>query len=119
MTDDRNETSHMTLILEGTDENIIKAANRLKSGGLAAFPTETVYGLGADATNDQALAAIFAAKDRPVFNPVIVHFTDIEKMRKAVVFNDKAEILAKAFWPGPLTMILPRRKNTDISHCIY
>ncbi|MCK5519404.1 MAG: threonylcarbamoyl-AMP synthase, partial [Alphaproteobacteria bacterium] len=105
----------MTLILEGTSENIQKAAGRLKSGKLAAFPTETVYGLGADATNDKAVASIFAAKSRPVFNPIIVHFTDIEKVKKAVVFNDKAEVLAKAFWPGPLTLILPRRKDTDIS----
>ncbi len=105
----------MTLILEGTSENIRKAASRLKSGELAAFPTETVYGLGADATNDKAVASIFAAKSRPVFNPIIVHFTDIEKVKKAVVFNDKAEVLAKAFWPGPLTLILPRRKDTNIS----
>ena len=105
----------MTLIVEATDENIRKAANRLKSGKLAAFPTETVYGIGADATNDKAVAAIFAAKDRPVFNPLIVHFTDKEKAKKAVVFNDKAEILADAFWPGPLTLILPRKKDTNIS----
>ncbi|MFH1158566.1 MAG: L-threonylcarbamoyladenylate synthase [Pseudomonadota bacterium] len=105
----------MTLILEATVENIRKAADRLKSGGLAAFPTETVYGLGADATNDRAMAALFAAKGRPVFNPVIVHFTDRGEAGKAVVFNDRAEILAKAFWPEPLTLILPRREDADIS----
>ncbi len=99
----------MTLIFEATPENIQKAAERLKSGGLVALPTETVYGLGADATNDRAVALIFEAKGRPTFNPVIVHFRNKEDAEKAVVFNDKAEQLASVFWPGPLTLILPRR----------
>ena len=105
----------MSLIIKATEENIQKAADLLKSGKLAAFPTETVYGIGADATNDKAVAAIFEAKGRPVFNPLIVHFTNKEKAERTVVFNDKAEILADAFWPGSLTLILPRRENTDIS----
>jgi len=99
----------MSIIFEATDENIRKAAERLKEGGLVALPTETVYGLGADATNDRAVASIFAAKGRPSFNPVIVHVYNKEEAEQAVVFNDKAELLAELFWPGPLTLILPRR----------
>ena len=105
----------MQLIFEATDENIRKAAERLKEGGLVAMPTETVYGLGADATNDRAVASIFAAKGRPVFNPVIVHFSNKEESAEAVVFNDKAAHLAELFWPGPLTLILPRREGCKIS----
>ena len=105
----------MQLIFEATDENIRKAAERLKEGDLVALPTETVYGLGADATNDRAVASIFAAKGRPVFNPVIVHFRNREEAEEAVVFNDNAALLAELFWPGPLTLILPRRKDTKIS----
>lgn len=105
----------MTEILEATAENIRKAAERLKNGGLVALPTETVYGLGADATNSRAVASIFEAKGRPTFNPVIVHFNDKKEAEKAVIFNAKAEELASVFWPGPLTLILPRGKDTDIS----
>ena len=105
----------MTLIFEATDENIRKAADRLKEGGLVALPTETVYGLGADATNSRAVASIFAAKGRPVFNPIIVHFRSKEEAEEAVVFNDKAELLAALFWPGPLTLILPRREGAEVS----
>jgi L-threonylcarbamoyladenylate synthase len=105
----------VTEILEATAENIQKAAQHLKSGGLVALPTETVYGLGADATNDRAVAGIFAAKGRPAFNPVIVHFKNKNDAAEAVEFNDKAELMASLFWPGPLTMILPRKKDTNIS----
>src|SRR4051812_23118542 len=105
----------MPLIFEATEENIQKAAERLLAGGLVALPTETVYGLGADATNDRAVASIFAAKGRPSFNPVIVHFRSKEEAEKAVVFNEKAELLAALFWPGPLTLILPRRKDAEVS----
>jgi len=105
----------MQIIFDATDENIRKAADRLKEGSLVALPTETVYGLGADATNDRAVASIFAAKGRPVFNPVIVHFSNKQEAEQAVVFNDKAEHLAELFWPGPLTLILPRREDAKIS----
>jgi L-threonylcarbamoyladenylate synthase len=105
----------VTEILEPTAENIRKAAERLKSGELVAMPTETVYGLGADATNDRAVAGIFAAKGRPSFNPVIVHFKNKDDAAQAVEFNDKAELLASLFWPGPLTLILPRKKDARIS----
>jgi L-threonylcarbamoyladenylate synthase len=105
----------MTLIFEATPENIEKAVERLKAGLLVALPTETVYGLGADATNNLAVASIFAAKGRPNFNPVIVHFSTKAEAEQAVVFNETAELLASLFWPGPLTLILPRRVDAAIS----
>lgn len=105
----------MSIIFEATDENIRKAAERLKEGGLVALPTETVYGLGADATNDRAVASIFAAKGRPSFNPVIVHVYNKEEAEQVVTFNDKAALLAELFWPGPLTLILPRRESAKVS----
>lgn len=103
------------MIFEVNDENLSKAVARLKEGGLVAIPTETVYGLGADATNDRAVAAIFEAKSRPSFNPVIVHYTDKSDAEADVVFNEAAELLATIFWPGPLTMILPRRAESKLS----
>lgn len=87
----------------------------LARGGLVAFPTETVYGLGADARNDRAVAGIFAAKDRPRFNPLIVHVADIETAQIYVEWSDLAQRLAEAFWPGPLTMVLPRKPDTGLS----
>ncbi|TAL28040.1 MAG: threonylcarbamoyl-AMP synthase [Alphaproteobacteria bacterium] len=105
----------MTLIVEATGDNIRKAAARLLEGGLVAFPTETVYGLGADATNDRAVAAIFEAKGRPSFNPVIVHVNDKAEAEAIVEFNPKAALLASVFWPGPLTMILPRKADAKLS----
>lgn len=103
------------MILEATDANIARAAEELRAGNLVALPTETVYGLGADATNDRAVARIFEAKGRPAINPVIVHFNGREEMEDAVVFTKQAALLAEIFWPGPLTMILPRRKESRIS----
>jgi len=97
-----------TPIVAPDADNISAAARRLREGGLVAFPTETVYGLGADATNDEAVAAVFQAKDRPRFNPLIVHVGDLGEARAAVSFNPAAETLAEAFWPGALTMVLPR-----------
>lgn len=92
-----------------------EAAEILRSGGLVAFPTETVYGLGADATDDAAVAGIFAAKDRPRFNPLIVHFTDTAAAAREVVFDARAEAVAGRFWPGPLTLVLPRRQDSRLS----
>ena len=92
-----------------------EAARTLRAGGLVAFPTETVYGLGADATNDRAVAAIFAAKGRPRFNPLIVHFPDRESAAAAVVFDERARTLAERFWPGPLSLVLPRAPGCRIS----
>lgn len=94
---------------------IARAAERLRRGDLVAFPTETVYGLGADATNDRAVAAIFAAKERPHFNPLIVHVPDADAARTLVAFDERAEILARQFWPGPLTLVLPRRSDCLVS----
>lgn len=80
-----------------------------------AFPTETVYGLGADATDDRAVARIFEVKGRPSFNPLIVHFERLEAAAREVEINAQAETLAAAFWPGPLTLVLPRRPDSRIS----
>ena len=102
-------------ILQPDDDAFARAAALLRAGGLVAFPTETVYGLGADATSDAAVAGIFAAKDRPQFNPLIVHFTGAEAAAREVVFEERARRVAAAFWPGPLTLVLPRRKESRIS----
>lgn len=90
-------------------ERVAEAAARLRAGGLVALPTETVYGLAADATNPQAVAGIYAAKGRPSTNPLIVHVADLEAARAlASDWPDTAEALAARFWPGPLTLVLPR-----------
>jgi len=94
---------------------IAEAARLLQAGKLVAFPTETVYGLGADATNDRAVAGIFAAKQRPRFNPLIVHVGGLEQAEAHAHFNPGARKLANAFWPGALTVVLPRRANCSLS----
>jgi len=91
------------------------AARLLKAGRLVAFPTETVYGLGADATDDSAVAAVFEAKGRPRFNPLIVHVADLETAENLAVFDRRARRLAQAFWPGPLTLALPRAPDSPVS----
>jgi L-threonylcarbamoyladenylate synthase len=88
-------------------EAIAEAAAILRAGGLVAFPTETVYGLGADATSDEAVAKLYAAKGRPSFNPLIAHVADVSAAKRQGVFTKDAEALALAFWPGPLTLVLP------------
>ncbi len=98
-----------------TPDLITEAANMLLSGNLVAFPTETVYGLGADATNGEAVARIFAAKGRPSFNPLISHGANLSMLLGEAEFDDRAFALADKFWPGPLTMILPRKENGKIS----
>ena len=90
-------------------EEVERAAALLRAGELVAFPTETVYGLGADARNGRAVAAIFEAKGRPHFNPLICHFPDAGAAFAEVVADDRARALAARFWPGPLTRVLPRR----------
>ncbi len=102
-------TEARTPIVDADAEAIAAAAKVLKAGGLVAFATETVYGLGADATNGEAVARVFAAKGRPRFNPLIVHVADADAARQAAVFNDAADTLADAFWPGALTLVLARR----------
>ncbi len=94
---------------------IKRAADLLKSGKLVAFPTETVYGLGGDATNDKAVAAIYAAKGRPQFNPLIIHVAHINTLDDLIIWNDTARLLAQQFWPGPLTLVLPRKNTAHIS----
>jgi len=104
-----------TEILASNDNDLITATNFLVNGRLVAFPTETVYGLGADATNNVAVAHVFAAKGRPNFNPLIVHVTDLNAAKKIAVFNQAELQLAKAFWPGPLTLVLPLRSGHNIA----
>jgi L-threonylcarbamoyladenylate synthase len=99
----------------GNTRAIAAAAKILRDGGLVAFPTETVYGLGADAANDQAVAAIFAAKGRPQFNPLIVHVSDLAAAEAIVEFVQQARLIAQAFWPGALTLVLPRRTGARVS----
>lgn len=94
---------------------LTRAVKLLREGQLVAFPTETVYGLGADATNDAAVAAVYAAKGRPTFNPLIVHGAEVEDLRRLVAFDDRADRLAALLWPGPLTLVLPRRLDCPVS----
>jgi L-threonylcarbamoyladenylate synthase len=95
-----------TRLLRADDTAIAEAARALAAGGLVAFPTETVYGLGADATNGEAVARLYAAKGRPSFNPLIAHVLDVSAARALARFPAEAKQLAAAFWPGPLTLIL-------------
>lgn len=95
-----------------------KAISRWKAGELVAIPTETVYGLAADATNGEAVARIYSLKSRPQFNPLIVHVADIGTAERYVEWTDEAEILAKAYWPGPLTFVLKRRADSPISDLV-
>ncbi|CCG40029.1 L-threonylcarbamoyladenylate synthase [Magnetospirillum molischianum] len=96
-------------------DRLAKATHILAENGLVAFPTETVYGLGGDATSDIAVAAIFAAKGRPSFNPLIAHVDSVEAATALVEFGPLALALAARFWPGPLTMVLPRHPNSPVS----
>jgi L-threonylcarbamoyladenylate synthase len=91
------------------------AVHRLKAGGLVAFPTETVYGLGADATNGQAIARLYEAKGRPAFNPLIAHVVDLAAAHALARFDADAERLAKMFWPGPLTLVLPKAAGCAVA----
>jgi L-threonylcarbamoyladenylate synthase len=97
----------MTRTLAPDAEGIAEAARLLAAGELVAFPTETVYGLGGDARSDVAVARIFAAKGRPSFNPLIVHLPDLEAVGSVARVSPRARDLAQAFWPGPLTLVLP------------
>jgi L-threonylcarbamoyladenylate synthase len=101
--------------IQPTLSEIGDAARALRQGRLVAFPTETVYGLGGDATSDRAVAAIFAAKGRPSFNPLIVHVANIASAAQYADLSPKAQAVARAFWPGPLTLVLPRRRDCKVS----
>ncbi|MBW4710556.1 threonylcarbamoyl-AMP synthase [Roseobacter sp. YSTF-M11] len=106
------------LILSPDTVGIAKAAALLAEGRLVAFPTETVYGLGADACNGQAVAAIYTAKGRPSFNPLIVHVPSVDMAQRYVIWSDTADRLAQAFWPGPMTLVLPLRTGHGLSSLV-
>lgn len=121
---DKKRVRALDCVMTDTDVVIVRtvdsaaisaAAAMLRAGRLVAFPTETVYGLGADATNGRAVAAIFVAKGRPHFNPLIVHVRNMEQAEEFAVFSTLAEELAQAFWPGALTLVLPRRDDCRLS----
>ena len=104
-----------TQILPSGEAAVAAAARVLAEGGLVAFPTETVYGLGADAANPAAVAGIYRAKGRPAFNPLIAHVGDLAAARKIARFDAAAAALAEAFWPGPLTLVLPKTENCAVA----
>lgn len=108
-------TRTRTEILPADDGGLDRAATLLAQGGLVAFPTETVYGLGVDPRDDDAVARLYAAKGRPSFNPLIVHVATADAAEALVVFDDTARRLADAFWPGALTLVLPLREDAGIS----
>ncbi|OWK28979.1 L-threonylcarbamoyladenylate synthase [Sphingomonas mucosissima] len=108
-------TAQIPRILPLGEAAIAEATALIHAGGIVAVPTETVYGLAADATNAEAVACIYAAKDRPSFNPLIVHLPDRESAERIAVFDDAALALAERWWPGPLTLVLPLRPNTGIA----
>ena len=104
-----------TRVQRAEKQSIEAAAVALRQGGLVAFPTETVYGLGADAGNGEAIARLYAAKGRPAFNPLIAHVSDVVAARRIAIFDHDAERLAAAFWPGPLTLVLPKRPDCGVA----
>jgi len=104
-----------TRVISANANAIAQAAHCLAAGGLVAFPTETVYGLGADATDATAIARLYAAKGRPAFNPLIAHVADSTAARALAVFDAAAERLAAAFWPGPLTLVLRKRSDCPVA----
>jgi L-threonylcarbamoyladenylate synthase len=101
-------------VVPATKEAIAKAAEALARGEIVAFPTETVYGLGANALDARAVARVFAAKERPRFNPLIVHVPDLAEAERYAVVTDTARLLAQAFWPGPLSLVLKKRPSGGI-----
>jgi L-threonylcarbamoyladenylate synthase len=104
-----------TPILPAGEAAVTAAARALAAGGLVAFPTETVYGLGADATNPQAIARLYQAKGRPAFNPLIAHLSDLAAAQRIARFDAAALALAHAFWPGPLTLVLPKTRDCAVA----
>jgi L-threonylcarbamoyladenylate synthase len=114
----RPPDEHVTETLRPDAAGLARAADLLRGGGLVAFATETVYGLGADATDGRAVAAIFAAKGRPRFNPLICHYPDAGAAFADVEATPAACLLAGAFWPGPLTLVLRRRANSPVASLV-
>lgn len=105
----------VTRVVGADDAGIADAVSRLAGGGLVAFPTETVYGLGADASNGEAVARLYAAKGRPSFNPLIAHVPDLAAARALAEFTAEAARLAQAFWPGPLTLVLRKTPRCPVA----
>lgn len=110
--------SFTTIIRPYGEAAIAQATALIAAGQLVAVPTETVYGLAADATNGAAVAAIYEAKGRPSFNPLIVHVATVEAAQKIADFSDEALALARAYWPGPLTLVLPLRSDSGIASLV-
>jgi L-threonylcarbamoyladenylate synthase len=108
-------TTLTTKMLPADAASVAEAAACLADGGLVAFPTETVYGLGADATNAAAIARIYEAKGRPLFNPLISHVDGLVSAHRLARFDATAIALAQAFWPGPMTLVLPRREGCEVA----
>lgn len=108
----------MAQVLASTDSNLETAAVQLRAGGLVAMPTETVYGLAADAMNGQAVAAIYEVKGRPSFNPLIVHVSGLDMAEALAEFDPLSRKLANAFWPGPLTLVVPLKAGSGISSLV-
>lgn len=106
---------NLTQLFENNPQGILSAAETLRAGGLLAMPTETVYGLAGDARNSDAVAAIYTAKGRPSFNPLIVHVASVDRAKAFVHWTEMAQKLAKAFWPGPLTIVLPLQEGHGLS----
>ena len=106
------------MILAPDDAGIARAADIIRSGGLVALPTETVYGLAARADSEAAIASIYRAKGRPEFNPLIVHVSGLAQARHLAVFDDRALLLAEQFWPGPLTLVLPLRDDAAVAPAV-
>src|SRR3954464_12946703 len=104
-----------TAILPANEAAVANAAGCLREGGLVAFPTETVYGLGADAGNAGAIARLYQAKGRPSFNPLIAHVRDLASAIRIARFDSVALALGEAFWPGPLTLVLPRADGCPVA----
>ena len=109
---------YLTETLESDERGIARAAGLLRNSGLVALPTETVYGLAARADEDAAVARIYAAKGRPSFNPLIVHVASLEQAREIAEFPPAAEALARQYWPGPLTLVLPRREDARLAEAV-
>ena len=106
----------MTTIKNTNKSSIILATEALEEGNLVSFPTETVYGLGGDATNNLAIAKIFETKNRPEFNPLIIHFASFDQIEENCEINDDIKKLNDLFWPGPMTIILKKKKESKISN---
>src|SRR3954449_11440069 len=107
-----------TRIVPFSDDAIIEGARLILAGEPVAVPTETVYGLAADATNPSAVARIYEAKGRPSFNPLIVHVPDLVAAERIGVFSEQARTLAKRYWPGPLTLVVPLREDAGIASIV-